>query len=75
MLPVIKKSMTKLIRAVLMNKAIDCLYAKLILKAVLLEIFSISTIKWYTLPITNLLNKMIVQEIDIDNVVAIIYAV
>lgn len=45
MLPVIKKSTTKLIKAVLMKSAIDYFLAKLILNLVLFEIFSQSTIK------------------------------
>lgn len=45
MFPVMKKSTTKLIKAVLIKSAIDYFFAKLILNLVLLEIFSQSTIK------------------------------
>jgi len=43
--PVKKKSITNDIKAVLINKATDYFLAKLILNLVLLDIFSISTIK------------------------------
>jgi uncharacterized protein YqgQ len=45
MFPVMKKSINRLITAVLMKRATDYLYAKLILNFVLFDIFSKSTIK------------------------------
>ena len=56
------------ITAVFKNKAIVSLNAKLMLNFVLQEMCSVSTIKWMTFPMMNLLNSTISQITQNDKI-------